>query len=260
MTYFCRMYTDTHAHLYSEEFNEDRDAMIKKALDEGISRFFLPNVDVRSIAPMMQLVEKYPDHCFPMMGLHPCSVESDYRQKLKVIEKWLSDEKFYAVGEIGLDYYWSKAYVKEQKDAFLIQASWAMELGLPVVIHSRDSFDEIAELLQPLKTDKLRGVFHCFTGNESQVKKAIDLGFYLGIGGVVTFKNSGLDKVMEGIEMEHVLLETDAPYLAPVPHRGKRNEAGYLKLVAQKIAELKKMSPDEVAAITTKNSKKLFNA
>jgi TatD DNase family protein len=259
MSYFCRMLTDTHIHLYSEEFSKDRITMVKKALDEDITRFFLPNIDDRSIEPMMKLTEQYQDNCFPMMGLHPCSVESDYRQKLKIMESWLAKEKYYAVGETGLDYYWSKAYVGEQKDSFLTQVRWAIELELPVVIHSRDSFDDIADLLQPLKTDKLKGVFHCFTGNGQQAKKALDLGFYLGIGGVVTFKNSGLDRTLAGIDLKNIILETDAPYLAPVPHRGKRNEPVYLRLITEKVAEIKELSPEEVAAITTENSKKLFN-
>ena len=254
------MFTDTHAHLYSAEFDNDRDSMINKAVGEGVTRFFLPNIDDRSIEPMLTLVEKFSDYCFPMMGLHPCSIENDYKQKLKIIEKWLSKAEFLAVGEIGLDYYWSKAYVNEQKDALLTQVQWAMELNLPVVIHSRDSFDDIADLLLPLKSQKLRGVFHCFTGNEEQVKKALDLEFYLGIGGVVTFKNSGLDKTIELIDMKNILLETDAPYLAPVPHRGKRNEPVYLKLIAQKVADLKELSIDQVGLMTTENSKKLFNA
>ncbi|MGI8892803.1 MAG: TatD family hydrolase [Bacteroidia bacterium] len=260
MTYFCRMLTDTHTHLYSAEFDEDRETMIKRAMDEGINRFFLPNVDDKSIEPMMHIVEQYPDNCFPMMGLHPCSVESDYKQKLKIIERWLANGKYYAVGEIGLDYFWSKAYVNEQKDVFLTQVRWATELNLPVVIHSRDSFDDIAELLMPLKSEKLRGVFHCFTGNEQQAEKAKELEFFLGLGGVVTFKNSGLDKTLAAIDLKEILLETDAPYLAPVPHRGKRNEAMYLKLIAQKVAEIKELSLEEVAAITTENSGKLFNA
>lgn len=254
------MFTDTHVHLYSSEFDNDRDVIIKKAIEEGITRFFLPNIDDRSIEPMMDVVEKYPDYCFPMLGLHPCSVENDYKQKLRIIEKWLSKEKFYAIGEIGLDYYWSKAYVNEQKDAFITQVKWAMDLNLPEVIHSRDSFDDIVDLLLPFKSSKLKGVFHCFTGNEGQIKKALDLEFYMGIGGVVTFKNSGLDKTLENINLKDILLETDAPYLAPAPHRGKRNEPVYLKLIAEKIAVLKEITLEEVASITTENSQKLFNA
>ena len=259
MVYFCKMLTDTHTHLYSAEFDEDREQLINRAIEDGVNRFFLPNVDEKSIRSMMDVVEKYPDNCFPMMGLHPCSVENDYKQKLQTIERRLSKEKYYAVGEIGLDYYWSKAYVHEQKDAFITQVRWAVELDLPLVIHSRDSFHEIIELLLPLKSEKLKGVFHCFTGDSEDVKKAMDLNFYLGIGGVVTFKNSGLDKTLEEVDIKNIVLETDAPYLAPVPHRGKRNEPHYLKIIAEKLAAIKKITPQEVATVTTENSKQLFN-
>ena len=252
------MLTDTHIHLYSSEFDKDRKELISRALSEGIERFFMPNVDDKTIEAMMKVAVQYPSHCFPMMGLHPCSVQSDYKSKLKIMEKWLTKEKFYAVGEIGMDYYWSKAYLNEQKDAFLTQVQWAMDLDLPVVIHSRDSFDDIAEMLAPLNSDKLKGVFHCFTGSMQQADKGIKLGFYLGIGGVVTFKNSGLDKVLTEIPEANIILETDAPYLAPVPHRGKRNEPSYLNLIAEKVASIKGKSIEEIAAVTTENSKKLF--
>ena len=252
------MLTDSHIHLYSKEFKAERDTLIKTAIDEGITRFFLPNIDDKSIEPMKEVVDAFHDNCFPMMGLHPCSVENDYKQKLKLIEKELARGNYCALGEIGLDYYWSKAYVKEQQDALITQVYWAIELNLPVVIHSRDSFDDIAELLLPLKSNKLKGVFHCFTGDKLQADQAINLGFYLGIGGVLTFKNSGLDKTIAEIDLKHIILETDGPYLAPTPHRGKRNDPAYLSLIAKKLTEIKNIPMEEIADITTANSKQLF--
>jgi len=253
--------TDTHTHLYSEEFNQDREQVIKMAINKGVQRFFLPNIDSTSMDGMFALEKLFPENCFPMLGLHPCSVKENYEQELEIVEQWLSKRKFCAVGEIGIDLYWAQTFIREQEIAFRKQVEWAVKYELPIVIHSRNSFDEIYTILKVSPFEKvkpLRGIFHCFTGNLEQAKKAIELGFYLGIGGVLTFKNSGLDKVVEQIDLKHLVLETDAPYLAPVPHRGKRNESSYLVLIAQKLADIKNISIEEVAAVTTENSKLIF--
>jgi TatD DNase family protein len=250
--------TDTHTHLYAEEFDADRELLVKTAQLAGIQRFFLPNIDSSSIGPMLELEETFPENCFATMGLHPCSVKENWKEEMKLVEDWLSKRKFTAVGEMGIDLYWDKTFVEEQKTVFRRQVELANQYRLPILIHSRESFEMIYELLLATKKESPRGIFHCFTGNEDQARRAIDLGFYLGIGGVVTFKNSGLDKVVENIGLEHLVLETDSPYLAPTPHRGKRNLPEYLRLVAQKIAEVKATTVDEVAEVTTRNSKTIF--
>ena len=250
---------DTHTHLYASEFDADRDKVIENAKKLGIQRFYLPNVDSSSIPGMLALETKYPENCFAMMGLHPCSVKANYKEELDIVEKWLQERKFVAIGEIGMDLYWDKTFIEEQKQVFRQQMEWALHYQIPIVIHCREAFDEIYEVLKSFQ--KLpRGIFHCFSGNLEQANKIIDLGgFKLGIGGVVTFKNAGLDKVMEQLDMIHFVLETDSPYLAPVPFRGKRNESGYLMNVAQKISEIKKISPEEVATITTDNANSIFS-
>lgn len=251
--------TDTHTHLYSKDFDEDRDLLINAAISKGVKRFFMPNVDSESIPGMFQVEKKFPDNCFAMMGLHPCSVNASYQHELQVVEHWLSKRKFVAIGEIGIDLYWDKTFFVQQQDAFRRQIELAKKYDLPYVIHSRSSFDEVMEIVNEFKGQKIKAIFHCFSGNVEQAEQVIVSGdFKLGIGGVVTFKNSGLDKVVEAIDLKHLVLETDAPYLAPAPHRGKRNEPDYLLLVAQKIAEIKKISVEEVAAITTQNSKSIF--
>ncbi len=260
--------TDTHTHLYSNKFAYDRDDMMQRALDAGVTRLFMPNVDSESIPGMVDLVAKYPDNCFAMMGLHPCHVKENAAEELEMVRRWLfektdaegqkHDITFYAVGEIGLDYYWDLTFREQQKEALKLQVSWAKELGLPIVIHSRESFDDIAPILEELADERLRGVFHCFTGTAAQAKRAIDLGFYLGIGGVATFKNGGIAEILPEIGLDRIVLETDAPYLAPVPHRGKRNESAYVRLVADKLAEVLGKSTLEVAEITTTNSRELF--
>ncbi|HRH02698.1 MAG TPA: TatD family hydrolase [Bacteroidia bacterium] len=253
---------DTHTHLYVEEFDNDRDQMIADAMHLGIQKFYLPNIDTSSIEPMKQLVQKYPANCFAMMGLHPCSVNENVDQELATIKKLLFAEKYVAVGEIGIDLYWDKTFVAQQKQAFRTQIKWAIELKLPISIHCRNAFDEIyaimREFCEPNEVNALKGIFHCFSGNSEQAKKVIDLGFYLGIGGVVTFKNSGLDKVVKEIDLERIVLETDSPYLAPAPHRGKRNESGYIRIIAEKVAEIKNCSLEQVAEITTKNAQLIF--
>ena len=252
------MFIDTHTHLYSEEFNEDRIERINEAIAKGVSKLYMPNVDSASIDGMLQLEVHFPEHCFPMMGLHPCSVKENYREELDMVKKWLDLRRFAAIGEIGMDLYWDKTFVKEQELAFKEQIFWALEYNYTIVIHCRNAFDEIFAILQSF--EKLpKGIFHCFSGDFMQAEKILSLGnFKLGIGGVVTFKNSGLDKVVEQLHLKDIVLETDAPYLAPVPYRGKRNESLYLPLIAEKIAELKKVSVEEVAAITTQNALDIF--
>lgn len=249
--------TDTHTHLYLAEFDEDREAVFLRAREKGVTRFFLPNIDAGSIESVLKLTHLHPS-CFPMLGLHPCSVKEDYRAQLESLQLWLVKEHFYAIGEIGIDLYWDKTFLKEQQEAFRIQIGWAKKMLLPVVIHSRESFNEIIEILQDEKGPDLKGVFHCFTGNAGQAKSVTDLGFYLGIGGVVTYKNAGLDRVLPHIDPAHIVLETDSPYLTPVPYRGKRNESAYLYEVADKVAAIYGRSVEDIAALTTENSIKLF--
>lgn len=253
------MFIDTHTHLYSEEFNADRANVIRKAISAGVTKLYLPNIDSTSIDGMLALEKEYPQNCFPMMGLHPCSVNENVEAELNLVGDWLAKRKFSAVGEIGIDLYWDKTFFEQQKMAFKKQIDWALQYDLPIVIHCRDAFDEIFEILTAYP--KLpKGIFHCFSGNLEQANKIIEhTQFKLGIGGVVTFKNSGLDKVVEQIDMKHLVLETDSPYLAPVPFRGKRNESGYLMMVAEKVAQIKNSSIAEVAEITTKNAEEIFS-
>lgn len=252
------IFTDTHTHLYSQEFENDKIQLIEKAIKNGVTRLFMPNVDVHSIQPMLDLVWQFPENCFPMMGLHPCSVDEHVEANLFQIQKWFKKRPFYAVGEIGLDFYWSTEFKDQQISAFKKQCQWAIQYNLPINIHSRNATDEVIAILTDMQHPKLRGIFHCFSGNAEQAKQITDLGFYLGIGGVLTFKNSGLDKAIENIDLKHLVLETDAPYLAPVPYRGKRNESFYTIEVAKKLAELKKVGLQKVADITTENSKIIF--
>ena len=251
--------TDTHTHLYSKEFDSNRNDLIQQAIDSGITRLFMPNVDSESIPGMFQVEKQFPNNCFAMMGLHPCSVGAKYQQELQVVEYWLNKRKFVAIGEIGIDLYWDKTFFEQQQDAFRMQIQLAKKYNLPYVIHSRNSFDEVFEIVSEFKNDNIKAIFHCFSGNIEQAEKVIDLGnFKLGIGGVVTFKNSGLDKVVEAIDLKHLVLETDAPYLAPIPHRGKTNNPEYLILIAKKIAEIINISLEEVVEVTTQNSKDIF--
>lgn len=254
------MIIDTHSHIYSEQFNEDRDAMIRRAIENDTQIILMPNVDVESIEPMLQIESKYPNNCLSMMGLHPTSVDNDYQLQLDVMYKALTQHKYVAVGEIGIDLYWDKTFLKQQQDAFMQQVSWAKEFDLPIVIHARDAFDEVFELMDSIDVSSINGVFHSFTGNYDQAMKALSYkGFKLAINGVVTFKNSGLDKVVKQLSLQDIVLETDAPYLTPTPYRGKRNEPKYIDLVAQKIGELFDVSINEVADVTTQNAKALFS-
>ncbi|GAA4802988.1 TatD family hydrolase [Olivibacter ginsenosidimutans] len=249
--------TDTHTHIYYHD-GAALAEQIQRCLANQISRLFLPNVDRDSVEKVFNTVKSYPQHCFPMLGLHPCSVKANFKEELAAIEAALDQQKIYAIGEIGLDLYWDKTTLKEQQEAFRIQVAWAKARNLPIVIHCREAFDELFALLEALADDKLFGIFHCFTGTLEQAKRAINLGFFLGIGGVVTFKNAGLDTVVKQIDLSHIVLETDAPYLAPAPFRGKPNESSYLIHIAQKVADLHQKSIEEVANITTRNAEIVF--
>lgn len=250
--------TDTHAHIYLPEFADTRIDMLKRAEKEGVRKILLPAIDSESHAALIALAAEFPDHCIPMMGLHPCYVKENYLEELKIARNYLEKGGFVAVGEIGLDFYWDKTFTAQQYLAFEEQIRWALEFDLPIAIHSRNSTDECIEVVRRNQNGKLKGVFHCFSGTADQARQIMDLGFYLGIGGVVTFKNGGLDKVFETIGLDRVVLETDAPYLAPVPFRGKRNEPSYLKYVVEKLAVLKGITIEEVAEISERNANKLF--
>ncbi|WP_366186262.1 TatD family hydrolase [Flavobacterium ovatum] len=250
--------TDTHTHLYSEEFNEDRNEMIQRAIDAGVSRFFIPAIDSSCTASMYELEKNHPENVFLMMGLHPTYVKDNYQEELQHVREELAKRKFYAIGEIGIDLYWDKTYLKEQQDAFRTQIQLAKQYKLPIIIHCRDAFDEIFEILEEEKSDDLFGIFHCFTGTYEQALQAISYNMKLGIGGVVTFKNGKIDQFLHQIDLQHIVLETDSPYLAPIPFRGKRNESSYIVNVANKLAEIYGVSIEEVAQKTTENSKSIF--
>lgn len=249
---------DTHSHIYLPEFDADREAIFERADYESVKKIFMPAIDSTTHEKMMKLESEYQGKCYSMMGLHPCSVKENFRDELKIAREHLAKRTFIAVGEIGLDFYWDLTHKREQELAFHEQIEWALEKNIPIVIHSRNSIDECIQVVLEHQKGKLEGVFHCFSGNESQAHQVTEMGFNLGIGGVLTFKNSGLDAVMSAISLDHVVLETDAPYLAPVPFRGKRNEPSYIKYVVDKLAAIKKISREEVAAITTANAEKLF--
>lgn len=250
--------TDTHAHLYSEAFEEDRREMIQRALDAGISRFFIPAIDSEYIEAMYALEKAFPKHIYLMAGLHPTHVKENFKDELAIVEKQLEERKFFAVGETGVDLYWDKSTLGIQQEAFQFQIQLARKYKLPVVIHCRDAFDEVFEVLEQEKGEGLRGIFHCFTGNYEQAQKALSYNLKLGIGGVVTFKNGKIDTFLDQIPLKEIVLETDAPYLAPVPYRGKRNESLYLVEVLNKVAEIYQLTPKEVAQITTDNSRDIF--
>ena len=251
-------FTDTHTHLYAEDFKNDLDALLTKARHGGIKKFYMPNIDSGSIEAMLAVEARYAGTCEAMMGLHPCSVNEQVDRELAIVKDWLAKRPFAAVGEIGIDLYWDKTFIKQQEHAFITQIEWALEYGYPIVIHCREAFEEIYSILSGFK--KLpKGIFHCFSGTLSQAERILSLTpFKLGIGGVLTFKNAGLDKVVEALDTEHFVLETDAPYLAPVPFRGKRNEPAHMLEVARKLAAIKGVSMEEVAQITTKNAEYIF--
>lgn len=250
---------DTHTHLYLPEFDDDRAEMLERASLSGVDKMILPNIDSESIAQIQRMRKEFPEYCMASMGLHPTSVKENFEEELNTCYKELKTGNYIAVGEMGIDLYWDKSFYEQQKIAFRTQVNWALEMDLPIIIHSRDSFKELFELMDEVWTPKLKGVFHCFSGNKFQAERIInDYQFQLGIGGVLTFKNSSLREEIKDIDLAHLLLETDAPFLAPVPYRGKRNESSYVALVAQKLAEVKGLSVEEVAEISTKNAIELF--
>lgn len=249
---------DTHTHLYVKEFSADIQQVIESAEYEGVNKFFLPAIDSSETKAMFELEKKFPGKCFAMAGLHPCSVKENYKDELDEVERLLSERKFAAIGETGLDFYWDKTFVKEQYESLNIQAQWALQYRIPLVLHTRDAMQETIDVVKTYNGTGLKGIFHCFGGTLQNAQDVIDQNFYLGIGGVVTYKNSGLAEIIKDIDLDYIVLETDAPYLSPVPFRGKRNESSYLKYIAQKIAEIKNISVEEVAERTTKNAEKLF--
>ena len=252
------MITDTHTHLYASQFDKDQTAMMQRAKDAGVSRFFVPAIDSSYTESMMKLEKAFPTEVFLMMGLHPTSVKENYIEELAHVKEWIDKKKFFALGEIGIDLYWDKSFLTQQQEAFRTQIKWAKEKSLPIVIHCRDAFDEIFEILELEKGESLRGIFHCFTGTKEQALKAISYNMKLGIGGVATFKNGMIDKFLNEINIAHIVLETDAPYLAPTPYRGKRNESAYITNVVDKLVDIYGLSFKEVAEITTQNSKDIF--
>jgi TatD DNase family protein len=250
--------TDTHTHLYSEEFSEDRDKMIQSAIDLGISRLFVPSIDSSYTQKMYDLEAQYPENVFLMMGLHPCYVKENYEEELAHVNTELTNRKFAAIGEIGIDLFWDKSFLKQQQEVFVKQIQLAKQYKLPINIHCREAFNEVFEILEQEKSAELWGIFHCFTGDFNQAQQAISCGMKLGIGGVATFKNGKIDQYLNEIDLKHIVLETDAPYLAPVPYRGKRNESSYVKLVAEKLSEIYQLPIEDIATITTQNSKDIF--
>jgi TatD DNase family protein len=251
-------YIDTHAHIYADEFKNDLTDVLHRCETQHIEKIFMPNVDHASIDKMMEVEHRWPKKCYAMMGLHPCSVKKDFERELYIIEDWLSKRKFAAVGEIGTDLYWDKTFWGQQQEALTIQINWAKKYKLPVVLHCRESLDQTIEMMEQFQDGNLQGIFHCFAGTIEQAKRIFKMGFCIGIGGVVTFKNGGLDRVLPELGLQQVVLETDSPYLAPVPHRGKRNEPPYIPLIASKIAEVMKCTVEEVQRSTSHNATKLF--
>jgi TatD DNase family protein len=249
---------DTHAHIYLPEFDTDRDDCIIRAENLGISTLILPNIDSKSLEPLIETVKKYPKNCYPLVGLHPTHVKANYNDELEIVFSAFKKHKFFGIGEIGIDLYWDKTFFEEQKFAFEAQVNFALKEKLPVVIHARESFNEIIQCLKKINSAEFTGIFHAFTGNIQQACEVIEMGFSLGIGGVLTFKNSHLPEVIQQLDLNHIVLETDSPYLAPVPHRGKRNESAYIALIAQKIADITGTSFEQVAEITTKNACAIF--
>ena len=252
------MYIDTHCHLYLQDFDDDIDLVLERAEQEGIAKFFLPAIDSATHVKMLALEKRFPGKCMAMMGLHPTSVKENYKEELRLVEQWLAKGKFAGIGEIGLDFYWDERFKSEQILAFQQQIDWALINDRPVVIHSRNALDDCIEIIRLKQTGRLKGIFHCFSGTLDQAKAIIDTGLYLGIGGVLTYKNSGLPQVVSEISLDHIVLETDSPYLAPVPYRGKRNESCYLKYVIEKIATIKNTSPEKIGLITSSNAENIF--
>jgi TatD DNase family protein len=252
------MLIDTHSHIYSEDFNDDIEEVLQNAYNNDVKKIVLPNIDSGTIKRLIDLSNSYPHVCYPLMGLHPTSVSKDFKEELSVVEYWLDKHKFYGIGEIGIDLYWDRTYIEEQKEAFLYQIRLAKSRNLPIVIHVRESFNEVHEIVKEEQDGSLKGIFHCFSGDETEAHKIIDLGFFMGIGGVITYKNSNLSQFLPKIDVRNLVIETDAPYLAPDPKRGRRNESSYLVYVAQKLAEIYQIPFKEIAEITTANARNLF--
>ncbi|BAV10303.1 TatD DNase family protein [Filimonas lacunae] len=249
---------DTHTHLYSDDFSGDRKEMIQRALDAGISRLYMPGIDSTCIDDMLLLEQQYPGVCIPMMGLHPCYVKENYKEELQIVKDWLDKRPFTAIGEIGMDFYWDTTFADQQLEAFNLQMQWALDKNLPIIIHTRNAMQPTIDAVKPFAAKGLTGIFHCFSGSYESAVQIINMGFYLGIGGVITYKNAGLPAVLEKIDLAHMVLETDAPYLTPVPFRGKRNESAYMVHVAEKLADTKQVSIETVAKITSENALKIF--
>ncbi len=252
------MLIDTHSHIYSEDFHDDIDEVLQNAYNNDVKKIILPNIDSGSIKRLIDLSNAYPHVCYPLMGLHPTSVSEDYREELSVVEYWLDKHKFYGIGEIGIDLYWDRTWFEQQKEAFIYQIKLAKTRKLPIVIHVRESFNEVFEIVKAEQDGSLKGIFHCFSGNETEAQKITDLGFLLGIGGVVTYKNSNLKQVLKNVKINNLVIESDAPYLSPEPKRGRRNESSFLVYTAQKISEIYELPIKEIAEITTSNARTLF--
>lgn len=249
---------DTHTHLYSDDYAQDRPEMIDRAIKAGIQKFYMPGIDSTCIEGMLALEQQYPDVCIPMMGLHPCYVKENYKEELQIAKNWLDNRHFVAIGEIGLDFYWDTTFADQQVEAFKLQMEWAHEKKLPIVIHTRNAMQQTIDAVKPFAARGLQGIFHCFSGSYESAAQIVNMGFYLGIGGVLTYKNAGLPAALEKIDLSHMVLETDAPYLTPVPFRGKRNESAYMVHVAEKLADVKQVSLEVVAKITSENAVKIF--
>jgi len=252
------MIIDTHCHLYLNEFKKDIEQVIERAEAEGVRKFCLPGIDSSEIDNMLLLEERFPGKCIAMMGLHPCSVKENYQDELDIVKNWLTKRKFAAVGEIGLDFYWDETFAEQQYIAFRTQIELSLKYNLPIVIHTRDAMQETIDVVKEYEPKGVKGIFHCFSGSIENAKEITDAGFYLGIGGVVTYKNAGLAEVLDKVDLKHIVLETDSPYLTPVPFRGKRNESSYLKFVVERLAAIKNVSAEEVAEVTSTNAEKIF--
>ena len=252
-------FIDTHSHIYDTGFQEDMDAVMVAAKSVGIEKIYMPGIDSTCIDDMMGMETKYPGFCIPMMGLHPCYVKENYQEELAIVEGWLTKRKFAAIGEIGLDYYWDKTFAKEQQLVFEKQMQWGLDLGLPINIHTRNAMGETIEMVKPFAKKGLKGIFHCFSGSKESAEQIVEMGFLLGLGGVLTYKNAGVAEAVVDIPMEFLVLETDAPYLPPVPYRGKRNEPAFMVEVAKKLAEIKNIPLHEVGEMTSGNAERIFN-
>ncbi len=250
---------DTHTHLFLPQFDNDRDEVIQRAIGHGVEKMILPNIDTNTIEPLLHLSKKYPTHCFPSMGIHPSSIKENYHEEINIIENELASNKYYAIGETGIDLYWDKTYFNQQTEVFKLHIEWAKHYQLPLIIHSRNAVEPILNILKQQQDGRLFGVFHSFTGNIGQAREIIKTGFKIGVGGIVTFKNAGIDKLITQLTINDILLETDSPYLAPVPKRGKRNESAYTVYIAEKLAELFNISAEKIIDTTTRNANNLFN-